>query len=292
MNSYQPYWKRTTLVVRLYLCTVLLLVGCTPLLSQQRIDFKKRRTNAMTGMEFIQSISDSCMDLKQREKRIFKEVKQGNVPDFLRKTVMVTDTLTLHDSLYTVEYWVMPDYLAIGSNNNFVYLPMTPMLAQKIASLFHCSLPTSKMVDRIYQSASIKLEPQPIPPSNAMTTVPVFLQHSNSILAQLKVHCTAHQAGALTAGHKKDIILSPKIYGEPTPRVVIYGWHLSDHKVIQPVYNKHTNTWVDYSHGVRLVANTVYINGKRTSVQKVVADPVLCGLLSKEGVMMKAYYPQ
>jgi hypothetical protein len=43
--------------------------------------------------------------------------------------------------------------------------------------------------------------------------------------------------------------------------VAIYGWHTIDAKPIQPVYAGHVNWYVDYSHGIRLIAQKVKIDG-------------------------------
>ena len=43
-------------------------------------------------------------------------------------------------------------------------------------------------------------------------------------------------------------------------RVAIYGWHTLDGKPIQPVYAGHVNWYVDYSHGIRLIAKKVKID--------------------------------
>ncbi len=187
--------------------------------------------------------------------------------------------------------FVLPDYLSIGTNQDYLYMPVTPILAQKIAELTHCSLPTKKLVDIIYQHAKIRLEPQPIPPTKAMTTVPVFEKHNLLVQDQLSNLNRTHLNSLLVAGNKKDIILSNKIYGENSAKVVIYGWHKTDGKPIQPVYNKHSNTWADYSHGLRLVQNRVYLNGKRTTLQKILAHPVLNKLISDEGSIEKPFYP-
>lgn len=258
----------------------------------QHLKLKARKHNALTGSEFARSIADSSLTLQQREILIFKEIKSGNVPDFLRTLKEISDTLSATSSQPTVlKYHVLPDYLAIGSNADYFYIPMTPILAQRIADLLNCSLPTKKMVDQIYKNATIKLAPQPIPPTKAMTTVRVFLAHNELVMSQLSPYAIAHHKSELTAGHQKDVIISNKIYGETTPRVVIYGWHQLNGKPIQPVYNKHTNTWADYSHGIRLTQNKAWVNGKKTTLQKILADPYLNQLLSDEGVIEKAYYP-
>jgi len=253
----------------------------------QTLKLRKRSTTALGGKAFALSISDSTLSLQDREQRIYKEIKKGNIPDFLRKLVKISDTsLNLQ-----VSYYVLADYLSIGSDDDFFYVPMTPILAQKVANLTKCSLPTKKIVDHIYSQAKIKLSPQPIPPTKAMTTVRVFVAHTDSVLKQLTPFLATHHLGELVAGNKKDVIISNKIYGEISPRVVIYGWHKLDGKAIQPVYNKHTNTWADYSHGIRLIQKTIYVNQKRTSLKKVLKDAKLNLIFSDEGLIEKPFYP-
>jgi hypothetical protein len=66
----------------------------------------------------------------------------------------------------------------------------------------------------------------------------------------------------LISGIKKDVVLSNKVLPHAKPnRVAIYGWHLLDGKPIQPVYAGHVNWYVDYSHGIRLIAQKVKIDG-------------------------------
>ncbi len=257
----------------------------------QKLKLPSRKADALTGTAFANAISDSTLNLENREHLIYQEIKKGNVPGFLRKLTEVKEQLSLDDKIYSISYFVLPDYMAIGGNDDYFYVPMTPVLAQKVANLIKCSLPTKKMVDVIYAQAKIKLAPAPIPPTKAMTTVPVFIKHNQMVQQQLIPYLESHHRGALTAGGKKDIIISAKIYIEKTAKVVIYGWHQLNGKAIQPVYNKHSNTWADYSHGVRLIQNKIQVNGKKTSLQKVLADFKLHSLLSDEGKIEKAFYP-
>lgn len=271
------------LVIALYCCI-------QPAVAQQ-LKLKPRQENALGGTDFALRLVDSTLTLRQREKLILREVKKGNIPDFLRTFSIIDDSLETEGKRSVITYRVLPDYFAIGSDNDFFYTPMTPMLAQRIAGFLKCSLPTKKMVDLIYKNAAIRLIPKPIPPSKAMTTVPVFLAHNDTLKNQLQPYINAHQHSALTAGNKKDIIISNKIYSENSAKVVIYGWHQPDGKPIQPVYNKHTHLWTDYSHGTRLVQQEVWLNGKRTTIKAILKNPVLNKLLSDEGVIRKPWYP-
>jgi hypothetical protein len=281
--------KDQYIVIRYLL--LLLSISMTADAGAQTLRLRKGGKDLPGGRTFAQSISDTSLSLEQREKIIFRTIKTGDLPVFLHKLTPVTDSAVIKGQTVHILYYTAPDYLSVGNDTDFLYMPMTPMLAQRVADKLHCSLPTRKMVDNIYRQAAIKLTPQPIPPSAAMITVPVFRAHTDSIIKQLSPFLPLHNRSALTAGNKKDIVISNKIYGEPTPRVVIYGWHKPDGTPIQPLYNKHKNTWADYSHGVRLVQNRVFVDGKPSTLQKVLADPDLCPLLSDEGAIDRNFYP-
>lgn len=257
----------------------------------QELKLKKRKPDALNGSEFAKSIIDSGLSLVDREKAIFTQIKLGNIPSFLRKLSIVRVSKAINGTNYELTLYVVPDYLSIGNDDDYFYTPTTPMLAQQIATLTKSVLPTKSMVDDIYNNAKIKLDPQPIPPTKAMTTVPVFIKHNEIIIKQLEAFKQEHEQSALIAGNKKDIIISNKIYGQSNPRVVIYGWHKLDGKAIQPVYNKHTHTWADYSHGVRLVSENAILNGKRVKLSELLIDATLHKLISDEGVIEKAKYP-
>jgi len=273
---------------KLTLLLCCLVIGFTTF--AQELKLKKRKSDALTGSQFSKLIADTNLSLSAREEMIWQEVKNGNMPSFLRKLSPIEINKVINVKNYKLIIYSIPDYLSIGTDTNYFYTPTTPMLAQRIANLTHTLLPTKSMVDEIYAQSKIKLEPQPIPPSKAMTTVPVFIAHQEMILKQLQA-LSKYQQGSLTGGNKKDIIISNKIYGQPSPRVVIYGWHKLDGKAIQPVYNKHTNTWADYSHGVRLVSEIGYLNGKKVKLADILKDPTLHELLSDEGMIMEAKYP-
>ncbi|NOY77065.1 MAG: T9SS type A sorting domain-containing protein [Calditrichaeota bacterium] len=255
------------------------------------LNLPERPENAVSGEAFARRVAGLSLD--DREKAVVREILSGNVPSFSRKLRAVSVTQTINARRYTVTFFVACDYMAIGSDQNYLYMPMTPSTAQYLANRLHCTLPTKKMVDIIYRKAEIKLRPQPIPPSDKMTTVPVFLQHTDSIRQQIAQLGFDRSGDAMIAGHKKDIIISNKIYSPDRnyPRVVIYGWHLSENHPIQPVYNGHIARYADYSHGVRLISKGAYLNGDSTQIDALLKDPRLWKLLSDEGVIPRPYYP-
>ncbi len=219
----------------------------------------------------------SGLDLKAREAVLLQEIMSGNVPEFWRKYVEVT----IDEGGYRLVFLAAPDYLAVGSNDDFFRTPVTPAVAEAVAARFRCTLPTPKMVDAIYHAAAVKLTPVPRPPGPDMTTMPAFLAYQETVRAQRAATLTAFPPGALVAGHQKDIVLTSRL-AEDSGKVAIYGWHRLDGTPIQPLFTGHAETWVDYSHGVRLVSQDVRLNGRPSTVRAILRDPRLAPLLSGE----------
>ncbi len=253
----------------------------------QNLNLPRRPVNAVSGSEFVESIAS--LGLPEREERIFSEVARGNVPDFLRRLQPVTVTLTEGTRTHSATYFVTPDYLAVGSDEDYLLTPLTPATAQRIADRLGCTLPTRKLVDDIHAAAT-KLAPSNLPPDAAMTTVKVFAQHHAIVRRQRAEQLQAHPLGALVAGHKKDVVISARLTNAPG-KVAIYGWHRLDGSPLQPLYLGHTQTWVDYSHGARLVQRAMTVNGAPTQATDVLADATRARLLSDEGPVINPRYP-
>lgn len=261
-----------------------------PEFQPHRLPLPERPADAPTGSQVEEQLRN--LSLQNRENAIFSEIMSGNIPDFLREMVEVSTTRTINGTEYTLQYQVLPDYLALGSDDDYFLMPMTPLLAQRLCNVLSCSLPTRRMVDQIWQAAPLKLTPQPIPPSDQMTTIPVMYTHHQMVLDQRVDAIETHPPGTLVAGHKKDVIVSNRIYNQPPPgRVVIYGWHNPDGSPIQPVYSGHSETYADYSHGIRAVRDTVLINGEPAGIRDILSHSDLHVLLSDEGPIEFPFYP-
>ncbi len=249
----------------------------------QELGLPDRPADASTGSELAEEWRG--LPLAEREERVFEEIMRGNVPTWLRTLRSVR--VATDPAAPAATIWVTPDYLAVGSDDDYLLVPMTPQTAQRIADRLRCSLPTPRLVDAIWSVASLRLEPTPIPPSPDMTTVPVFWAHSVAVRRQR----TASDApfGALTSGHKKDVVITPRLATSPG-KVAIYGWHEEDGDPIQPLYLGHTDRWVDYSHGIRLVDREIVVDGERMDLWLALADPELATLLSGEGRIVQPAY--
>jgi hypothetical protein len=145
-------------------------------------------------------------------------------------------------------------------------------------------LPTRKIVDAIDAEAEVHLAPHPL--TRDREAVATFLEH-HRIIEQQRM---GKPLGLLITGIKKDIVLSPRIYERPQ-RLAIYGWRRPGGEPIQPLTIAHWSRYVDYSHGARLVRNTIDIGGQRTNITDLLADPNRCGLVSDEGPMNPPGYP-
>jgi hypothetical protein len=247
-----------------------------------------RPSGAVTGTEFSWQIA--ALPLDEREDAVLWQIMAGNVPDFLRhfRSLQLTNSASGHTNTGTI--FVAPDYLAVGSDSDYLLMPLSPNAAQRVADALGCVLPTRKLVDAIYAAAEVKLSPSPIPPSPAMTTVNVFSNHNSIVHTQRLEQLPERPLGALVAGHKKDIVVSARLNNAPG-KVAIYGWHRTNGTPIQPLYLGHAAAWVDYSQCIRLVRQEMVLNGRPTNVQAILADSDLAGLLSDEGPIVLARFP-
>jgi hypothetical protein len=241
-----------------------------------------RPKDAVGGTAFIQSIEN--LTPAEREEAIAREILRGNIPNFLR--AFRTIIASARDSTgkeHSIRYDVAPDYLAIGSDADFVRMPMTPATAARIADAFGCALPTRKIVDDVYRNAALKLAPKPLTMDREAPST--FLQHHRLIEEQR----AGHPLGELIAGIKKDVVVTNRLAEKPN-RVAIYGWHTAEGKPIQPLTIVHVDRYVDYSHGVRLMKRAVVVDGIARDVRQVLLSPDRCVLLSDEGPILRPTY--
>jgi len=232
------------------------------------------RHSSLTGSAFYQQAA--AMGWQQRDSFAMAELLAGNAPSFLWKLqpVKISDTLgdgKVHEAIF----YVTPDYLSIGTTDDWARIPLTPMAAQQLADSFGCFLPTRKIVDAIYLAAAVRLEPVPLFAFRDST--PVMYQHHLIIEGQRKGR------QGLIAGIKKDVVISDKLQISPKKdRVAIYGWHRPDGKPIQPLYTGHVNWYVDYSHGIRLVSQWVRVDGRLMQYRQLMQDTLLKRLICDE----------
>lgn len=233
------------------------------------------RTSLLTGTQFYKTAFP--YKWKQRDSFVLKEIFAGNMPSFLKKFVAIHVQIkdSVSGKIIKATYYVAPDYLSVGTDDDWARINITPHAAQKIADSLNCFLPTRKIVDDIYKAAKVKLEPVPMYAFRDST--PTMFQHNLIIEGQRKGR------KGLIAGIQKDAVISGKISRDPRrDRVAIYGWHKLDGKPIQPLYTGHIFWWVDYSQGIRLIYRKIKVNGKWMDYIDILKNPVLQKLICDE----------
>ena len=237
-----------------------------------------RPASAPTGSDFVRRTAG--LSEAEREPVIARALLAGDLPGFLRRLRPVTLQGEAGGRPVRVTICVTPDYLALGSDQDFLRIPMALPTALAVAGRFGFVLPTPKMVDAIYEQADVHLRPQPLPASDRMRSTAYYWRHDHRIRAQRLA--LGAPLGVLVAGDKKDLVLSNRLLATPG-RVAIYGWHRSDGDPIQPLSTVHGRRYADYSHGVRLVSAIAYVDGRPTPIIDLLEDPELADLLSDEG---------
>jgi hypothetical protein len=226
----------------------------------------------VTATAFLEETKTSTR--AAREGAIHDAIAAGHVPSLARA---FTDVPLVHAN-HSGSVRVAVDYASIGTDDDFVRMPMSPCTAQRLADLFGFVLPTRRLADAIYRAARVKLAPRPLPPGPPMMSNDYYRRHNEVIERQL----VAGASRELVAGHKKDVVVTRRLVMQPD-RVAIYGWHRAEGRPIQPLSLVHENSYADYSHGIRWILGTMIVDGQERAIIEVARDPVLCALVSDEG---------
>jgi hypothetical protein len=235
----------------------------------------------MSATTFLTLVKN--VDRFKRDEVATNVILEGHVPGKMRDFTSVCFTAKDgEENVHVVTFRALVDYLCIGTDDDYVRVPLNPLSAQRIADVTTTTLPTTKIVDIVWGAASNKLDPLPWgPPYDAsmMSTARIPV-HNARINAELKsTYCDPTQ---LTAGHKKDVVVSNALETH-SKSVAIYGWHKKNGEPIQPLYVGHENLYCDYSHGIRLIDRECIIDSQSHDILAVLSDPMLSVLLSSEG---------
>ena len=234
---------------------------------------------ALSGSAFAREVE--TLSGVQRDAVAEPVLLGGNVPEFLRHLRPITLQSPMADGReIKVTVCVTPDYLAVGSNNDFVRVPVGLRTALAVAERFGFLLPTTKIVDAIYAQADIRVAPEPLQASSEMRSTAYFVQHDR--LVRQETLAEGAVLGSLIAGQKKDLVITSRLLTYPG-RVAIYGWHRQNGLPIQSLSTVHGENYADYSHGVRLVSDVAYVNGKEHPLRAVLQDPQLASAVNSEG---------
>jgi hypothetical protein len=222
-----------------------------------------------------------------RDRFLADEICAGNVPAFLRKLCAVRLRGRVGGRDRELVLHVTPDYVCVGDDADFVRVPLRPCSAERVAKEAGAVLPTTRIVDAIYEQAAAQLTSPRLPEGRWMQSTTWIGEHDRAI--EIRRERAAAPLGALCAGHKKDLVLTARL-GWAAGRVAIYGWHRRDGSVIQPLSVKHDARYADYTHGVRLVSDAALLDDERVSLGTLLSDRRLAELVSDEG-RVPARYP-
>jgi hypothetical protein len=284
--------------------------------------FPPRDKSAIGGRAFMEKIKGEGppSDWVKRENAIVAELSAGNMPDNLLKWIKIDLTYTGKSGTLTGTVEVLPDYLAIGSNDDYVHVPLDPVSAQLIADRFDATLPTAKICHAIYLQTSKKNRinaierattswPTQIVRSQERTRADVNGRISRAHGGDTGTHEVRGHLARRTGRRPQERRRHLEAAAQRAERVAFHGFYDSAEYPHEPCYenptrkpqpgcNKeaptlaHNRRFSDYAQGVRLVHPSMTINGKQKMVADVLADPVESLLLSTEGTIVPARIPR
>jgi len=174
---------------------------------------------------------------------------------------------------------VAPDYWGY-SKGEFMRTPMKPKTAQAIADRYNYMLPTTKIVTALLDAGGHRL--------HAYTQSTRNDEAYHKINAGNERDCLPYLREELVCGHRKDIVISNYI---TQGKIAIFGWHgAAGTKPIQPLSTVHSDDYVDYSHGVRMISRACSVDGADMDLVEVLKNRALCGALSSEGPLRVLAY--
>ena len=257
--------------------------GSNPCSARLARAIPRRPGNAAPASAILASLGNGSGS--GRDDALVAEAMRGNVPDHVRALQPVRFTGAVGGRETEIVICVTPDYLAVGSNADHVRVPLGLPAALRVADGLDMMLPTTRMVDAIYAQAALRLSPRPMTPGPQMSSTDYFLRHDATLDAQMAQAGGRH--GVLLAGHKKDLVLANRLSAN-RGRVAIYGWHRGNGDPIQPLSTVHGEYYADYSHGIRLVSRTAYVDGRPVDLRGLLTDSVYAALLNSDGPLSSA----
>jgi len=253
------------------------------------LNLPKRADKALGGSQFMEKVLGidlekfktnprqlGTLSKVERENAILQQIELGNIPDFLRHPTAV---ILKGPDGGEVKTYVMPDYIAIGSNEDFVRVPLSPIIAQALARKYDLSLPTKTIVEETYAQAGKTVvgpfytRPEEFEANSAYLDSPGFYLRSDR---DIKEQLQGVPLGTLVSGGKKELVVSPHVSVmapgvPPSEAIDFYGLYGDDGIPIQrtPGHGKESGyRHTEYALGVRFVSPVVVVT-TRSGERKV-----------------------
>jgi hypothetical protein len=284
--------------------------------------FPPRGKDARKGKAFFESDAVKGIgppaDWNTREDAMVAELLAGNMPGVLLRWVEIELSVSTGGRTIEGAVKVLPDYLAIGDDDGYVYAPLDAVSAQKVADAFDCVLPTARICHAIYKQCDArhrlgalardyykKDSERTIAPRRwAQDSTSSYVEHSEAIRA--KMADAKIKPGELVAGHKKDVVIAQRLHTDSN-KIAFHGFYDAQGYPHEPCHESkkplgqcvvdvpvlaHSRRFSDYSQGVRLVHPTMVVDGQNRAVTDVLADKELAMLISSEGVVNPPRIPK
>lgn len=191
---------------------------------------------------------------------------------------------------------VRSDVLAVGTPEDNVRLPLTPVAAQDVLNLTGELLPTPWLVYQIWRSTQLRLQPIAMVP-NQGASLDQYAAHSEKIDGQIQAAGIEPVAQPSVSGIKKHVVVSNAY---KPGKVLIFGWYRPsppapdvfddrsamtnlERQPIQPLSNVHGDLYVDYSHGIQGIHPEATVNGQTMRTEDLYRHPTLSRFVSREG---------
>lgn len=175
----------------------------------------------------------SGMSQTAREREFIRLINSGNVPSWTFTTVQIRNGLS-----------VTPDFIAVGTDEDYIWVPLTPAGAMLVLGQIGFRLPTRSEAEAIYAYALASgnnIPFQSFTPTSGQTRWGNLAMTTS----KNKIMRVLNGRRGLIDGHKKYVL------GERNGKVLIYGGHYADGSLVQPYSDIHDASYLDYSHGIR-----------------------------------------
>lgn len=226
-----------------------------------------RAQNRISGSQLVSRYQDA--NGNRRHCQVLGDLSNGHIAPHLTNLVPVQ----LGGG---VTICVMPDYLSVGNDEDNVRMPLGRDQALEVAREMGFVLPTTTMVDAICSQARSRED------AHAIITRPYSWDPSSERMGRIRGHDQradealpeSYEPGDLVACHKKDLVMNAqRSRGGHSSQVNIYGWPRSaGGRNWQPLYDGHGDSYADYSHGIRLISQTAFINGQPVPITDLIRD--------------------